>query len=140
MTNTITFRGGESTGGVADRKIETAKQESTGSVGARKNQESIFTVDNELKQDTVCFRANPYQEQKKETSALGIITGTAVGVALTVGLLGLAHKYDVVSKYIKNEKAQKFFRHTDTVTKPCHEACTWVKKNCYDKIINMFKK
>lgn len=139
MTTTIAFRGGESTGGVADRKIETAKQESTGSVGARKNQESIFTVDNELKQDTVCFRANPYQEQEKETSVLGLFAKIVGGTIVLGGLAGLAHKYDLVGK-ISNEKAQKFFRHTDAVTKPCHDACSWVKKNCYDKIINMFKK
>ena len=136
---TITFRGGESTGGVADRRIETAKQESTGSVGARKQQESIFTVDNELKQDTVCFRANQ-QVSEKKTSALGVIAGTAAVVAATVGLLGLAHKYDVVGKYIKNEKAQNFFRHTDVITEPCHKACTWVKQNCYDKVIKFFSK
>lgn len=137
---TISFRAAETTGGVGDRRIETAKQETTGGVGARKNQESIFTVDNELKQDTVCFRANQEPEPKKKTSVLGIVLGSAAGIAAVVGLLGLAHKYDVVGKYIKNEKAQKFFKHTDTVTKPCHDACTWVKKNCYDKVINMFKK
>ena len=136
---TISFYGGETTGGVADRKIETAKQETTGGVGARKTQESIFTVDNDLKQDTVCFRANTERE-KKGTSTLGIIAGTAVGIAAAVGLLGLAHKYDVVGKYIKNEKAQKFFRHTDAVTEPCHKACTWVKQNCYDKVVNIFRK
>ena len=135
---TITFRGGESTGGVADRRIETAKQETTGGVGVRKAQESIFTVDNDLKQDTVCFRAN--QEPEKKTSALSALAWTAVGVGAVVGLLGLAHKYDVVGKYIKNEKAQKFFRHADTVTEPCHKACTWVKQNCYDKVIKFFSK
>ena len=132
---TITFRGGETTGGVADRTIETAKQETTGGVGARKNQESIFTVDNELKQDTVCFRA---KEPKEKTSTLGIVFGTATGIAAVVGLLGLAHKYDLVGK-IGNEKVQNFFRHTDTVTKPCHDACAWVKQNSYDKIVNMFR-
>ena len=134
---TITFRGGETTGGVADRRIETAKQETTGGVGARKTQESIFTVDNDLKQDTVCFRAN--QEQQKGASTLGIIAGTTVGIATLVGLMGLAHKYDLVGK-ISNEKVQKFFRHTDAVTEPCHKACTWVKQNCYDKVIKFFSK
>lgn len=132
---TITFRGGESTGGVADRKIETARQETTGGVGARKNQESIFSVDNELKQDTVCFRANT--EEKKKTSPLGAVLWTTAGIAATVGLLGLAHKYDVVGR-ISNEKAQKFFRHADTVTEPCHKACAWIKRNSYDKIAAWF--
>ena len=134
---TITFRGGETAGGVADRKIETAKNETTGGVGVRKNQESIFTVDNDLKQDTVCFRGN--QEIEKKSSTISIAAATVVGLATAVGLLGLAHKYDVVGKYIKNEKAQKFFRHTDTVTEPCHKACTWVKENCYDKVVNFFR-
>jgi len=53
----VSFRGSESTGGVADRTVETAKKETTGGVGARNNLASIFTVDNELKQDTVCFRS-----------------------------------------------------------------------------------
>lgn len=136
---TISFRGGgETTGGVADRKIESAKQETTGGVGARKANESIFTVDNDLKQDTVCFRANA-QEPQKKTSALGVALWTAAGIAAVVGLAGLAHKYDWVGK-ISNEKAQKFFRHTDTVTEPCHKACTWVKQNCYDKVVKFFSK
>ena len=136
---TITFRGGETTGGVADRRIETAKQETTGSVGVRKAQESIFTVDNDLKQDTVCFRANA-QEPQKKTSVLSALGWTAAGVAAFIGLAGLAHKYYVIGKYVKNEKAQKFLRHTDVVTEPCHKACTWVKQNCYDKVIKFFSK
>ncbi len=138
MVTSVTFRGGgETTGSVADRRIETAKQETTGGVGARNNQDSIFTVDNELKQDTVCFRASA-QEPKKETSTLGVIFGTAAVAALIVGGLGLAHKYDIVGK-IKNEKAKEFFRHTDAVTKPCREACAWVKNNCYEKVISFFR-
>ena len=133
---TITFRGGETTGSVADRRIETAKQETTGGVGARKSQESIFTVDNDLKQDTVCFRAKT--EQKEKHSTVGTILGITALTAAVIGGLGLAHKYDVVGK-IKNQKAQDFFRHTDTVTKPCHDACAWVKKNCYNRVINFFK-
>ena len=137
---TITFRGGETTGGVADRKIETAKQETTGSVGVRQKQDSIFTVDNDLRQDTVCFRANYYDKpEQKKSSVLGrIVAGTAF-TALVIGGLGLMHKYDVVGK-IKSDKAKEFFRHTDTVTEPCHKACAWIKKNCYDKIVNIFKK
>ena len=136
MITNVSFRGGETTGGVSDRKTETAKQETTGGVGVRNNQDSIFTVDNELKQDTVCFRGyeNP---EKKETSTASVVFGTLVGAAAVVGLLGLAHKYDVVGK-ISNEKVQKFFRHTDAVTKPCHDACKWVKNNSYDKIVKYF--
>ena len=135
---TVSFYGGETTGGVADRRIDTttAKQEKTGGVGVRKNQESIFTVDNDLQQDTVCFRG---KEDGKKGSATGkIFWGTLITAGL-VTLAGLCHKYDWVGK-IKNEKAQKFFRHTDTVTEPCHKALAWVKKNCYDKVVKMFKK
>lgn len=138
MVANIMFRGGETTGGVSDRKSETSKQETTGGVGARA-QESVFAVDNQLKQDMVCFRASDYYEPKKKTSTLGILAGTAVLAAAVVGGLGLAHKYNAVSK-IKNEKVQNFFRHTDVVTEPCHKACGWVKKNCYEKVINFFRK
>ena len=134
---TITFRGGESTGGVADRKTETAKQETTGGVGARINQDSIFTIDNELKQVTVCFKANP--EKKNNKSTFKTILGITATAALLVGGMGLAHKHDIVSK-IGNEKVKNFFRHTDVVTEPCHKACTWIKKNCYERIVNLFNK
>ena len=133
---TISFYGTETTGGVADRKIETAKNETTGSVGIRQNQDSIFTVDDDLKQDTVSFRANA--QPKKKTSTFTKVIVTTAGIATLAGLAGLAHKYDAVGKYIKNEKAQKFFRHTDVVTEPCHKACSWVKQNCYDKVIKFF--
>ena len=133
----ISFRGGESTGSVADRKPETARQETTGGVGARRNQDSIF-VDNELKQDTVCFRASAY-ETKKSASPLEVLLGVTAGTALTIGLLGLAHKYDLVGR-ISNKKAQEFFRSTDSVTEPCHKACSWVKRNSYDKIAAWFHK
>ena len=136
MVTSVSFRGGETTGGVSDRRTETAKQETTGGVGARNNQDSIFTVDNELKQDTVCFRGS--EGEPKKTSAATVIFGTLGTAAAIVGLLGLAHKYDVVGK-ITNEKAQKFFRHTDVVTKPCHDACKWIKNNSYDKIVKFIK-
>ena len=136
MITGVTFRGGESTGGVADRTVETAKQETTGGVGARNNQDSIFTVDNELKQDTVCFRG--YDEEEKKTSTTKVVFGTLATAAAIVGIAGLAHKYDWVGK-TSNEKAQKFFRHTDTVTKPCYDACKWLKNNSYDKIVNFFR-
>jgi len=133
------YGGGETTGGVADRRIDTttARQETTGGVGVRKNQESIFAVDNDLQQDTVNFKGR--DNQNKKHSAVGtLLTATAITAGI-IGLLGLSHKYDWVGK-IKNEKVQKIFRHTDTVAEPCHKACAWVKKNCYDKVVKMFKK
>lgn len=134
----VSFYGGETTGGVADRRIETttAKQETTGGVGVRKNQEPIFNIDNELQQDTVSFRGKESGEKNSTVKTLFWATAVTAGL---IGLAGLSHKYDWVGK-IKNEKAQKFFRHTDVVTEPCHKACAWVKQNCYDKIIKMFKK
>ncbi len=133
---TISFNGVETTGSVADRRIDTAKNETTGSVGVRQNQDSIFNVDNDLKQDVVSFKA--HREPEEKTSTLTKLLVATAGIATAVGLAGLAHKYDVVGKYIKNEKAQKFFRHTDVVTEPCHKACTWIKQNCYDKVIKFF--
>ena len=133
----VSFRANETTGGVADRTVETAKQETTGGVAVRKNNDSIF-VDNELKQDTVSFRAAaPQQEQNKSSAfkTLVYLAGAALGI---VGACGLAHKYNLVGK-ISNEKARKFFQHTDTVTEPCHKACAWVKKTCYDPVINFFR-
>ena len=132
----VSFRANETTGGVADRTVETAKQETTGGVGVRKNNDSIF-VDNELKQDTVCFKAAASQPEQKKSSPLKTFILFLGGAAAIVGGLGLAHKYNVVGK-IGNEKARKFFQHTDTVTEPCHKACAWVKTNCWDKVVKFF--
>ena len=139
MTTVSFYGSGETTGGVADRRIETttAKQETTGGVGVRKNQESIFTVDNDLQQDTVCFRGK--EDGSKKSSVAGTLLWATAITAGIIGLMGLSHKYDWVGK-IKNEKAQKFFRHTDAVTEPCHKACAWLKQNSYDKIVKFFKK
>ena len=131
MVTSITFRGGETTGGVADRKPESARQETTGGVGARNNQDSVFTVDNELKQDTVCFRGSG---DEKKTSTTTKVVGTLIGAAAIFGLLGLAHKYNWVSKISDG----KFKEYSDKVTEPCHKACKWIKNNSYDKIVKYF--
>ena len=136
MVTSINFRGSETTGGVGDRRIETAKQETTGGVGARNNQDSIFTVDNELKQDTVCFRGSKYEEPKKKTSTTTIVLGTLGVVATAVGLLGLAHKYNWTNS-ISNGKYKQY---TDAVTEPCFKACKWIKNNSYDKIAAFINK
>lgn len=132
MVTSVTFRGGETTGGVADRKIETAKQETTGGIGARNNQDSIFTVDNELKQDTVCFRG--YEEQKKSSTATKVF-GTLLGAAAIFSLLGIAHKYNWAGQISDG----KFKEYSDKVTEPCHRALKWIKNNSYDKIVKYFK-
>lgn len=136
MISGVSFRGGETVGSVSDRKPETSKQETTGGVGVRKNNDSIFAVDNEPKQDTVCFRG--YEDKQKKNSVGGVVFGTLVTAAAVVGLLGLAHKYDVVNKYIKNPKAKDILGKADVVTEPCHRVCKWVKNNSYDKVVKYF--
>ena len=131
MVTSISFRGGESTGSVADRRIETAKQETTGGVGARRDNDSIFTVDNELKQDTVCFRGS--EEHKTSTTAK--VIGTIGAAAAVFGLLAFAHKYNWASKVSDG----KFKEYSDKVTEPCHKAAKWIKTNSYDKIVAFFK-
>ena len=132
MVTSVSFRGGETTGSVSDRKIETAKQETTGGVGVRKNsQDSIFTVDNELKQDTVCFRG--YGEEQK-TSATTKVVGTLLGATAIFGLLAFAHKYNWASKISDG----KFKDYSDKITKSCYDACKWIKNNSYDKSVKYF--
>ena len=136
MVANITFRGSETTGGVGDRRIETAKQETTGGVGARKNQDSIFAVDNEPKQDTVCFRGSESGKPKKNTSAATVILGTLGVVAATVGLLGLAHRNGWVNK-LGDGKIKEY---AGKAAEPCYKACKYIKNNSYDKIVAYFKK
>ncbi len=140
MAMTVSFRGGESAGSVGERQIDTAKQETTGGVGARKKQDSIF-LSEEPKCDTVCFRGQEYaytepNENKSALGTFGALLGTA---AVIVGLLGLAKKYDVVNKYIKNEKVKDVLKYADKVTEPCYKACKWVKNNSYDKVVDFIK-
>jgi len=140
MTMTVNFRGGETTGGVSDRQIETAKQETTGGVGIRQRQNSIFVTE-EPKCDTVCFRGQEYAyygEPKKKTSATGIIIGTAAAAALVIGLLGLTHKNNWLSK-IDSPKLKDWLKNSDKVTEPCYKACKWLKNNSYDKVVNFIK-
>lgn len=136
MISSVNFRGSETTGSVADRRIESAKQETTGGVGARKNQDSIFTVDNEPKQDTVCFRGTEYGEHQKKSSAGPLFLGTLALTAGTIGLLGLAHRNGWINN-IGNENIKKYI---DMVAEPCHDACKWLKNNSYDKVVEFFNK
>lgn len=133
MVTSIMFRGGgETTGSISDNRINSAKQETTGGVGIRQNSDSVFTADNTLKQDTVCFRGS--DEQKKETSTTAVVLGTLGTVAAVVGLLGLAHKYNLASKISDG----KFKEYADVVTEPCHRFCKYIKNNSYDKIVKYF--
>ena len=129
MSMAVNFRGGETTGSVADRPVETAKKETTGGVGARKQQESIFAVDNEPKCDTVCFKGREYNGVEKKNSAGEVILGTTGLLLIAGGLLGLAYKYGTLNN-IKN---------ANKITEPCYKACKWVKNNFYDKVTSYFK-
>jgi len=53
--------------------------------------------------------------------------------------LGLAHKYNIVEKYIIKENAKDFLKYSDKVTEPCYQACKWIKNNAYDKVVNFVK-
>ena len=136
MSMAINFRGVESTGGVADKQIETAKQETTGGIGAIRRQDSIFLTE-EPKCDTVCFRGLEYPyETPHKTSATAIALGTLGVVGTAIILFGLAHKYDFLQKYIKNENILKYAK---KIIEPCHQLCKWIKVNAYDKVLNFIK-
>ena len=139
MSMSVTFRGGETAGSVSDRQIETAKQETTGGVGARKRQDSIFLTD-EPKCDTVCFKSQGYSENepKKGVSTVGILLGLVGTTALAVGLLGLTHKNNWLNN-IKNPKVKDVLKNADKVTEPCYNFCKWIKNHSYDKIVEFVK-
>ena len=139
MSMSVTFRGGETAGSISNTQVDTAKQETTGGVGARKKQDSIFLTD-EPKCDTVCFKGQEYgeKEPQKGVSAFGVFMGLAGATALAVGLLGLTHKNNWLNN-IKNPKIQDLLKNADKVTEPCYNACKWVKNNSYDKIVEFIK-
>ena len=136
MPMTVNFRGGETAGGVSEKQIETAKQETTGGVGARQKQDLIF-LSEEPKCDTVCFRGQEYPHKTaQKTSFTSVILGTLGFAGAAVALLGLARKYDILNEYVKNENILKY---ANKVTEPCYQACKWIKNNSYDKIVNYVK-
>ena len=129
----ILINGNEGTGSVADRTVEIAKHETSGSIGARVGYGSAIT-DNALACDTVCFKG---KDSNKKSNAGAAILGTLLGIAVAVGSLGLLHKN---AGKIESDKMKKFAKDINCVTEPCYKACSWVKKNCYDKIANALKK
>lgn len=144
MSMTVNFRGGETAGGVSDRRIDTTRHETAGGVGARGMQNSIFVTD-EPKCDVVCFRSTEYAyaEPKKKTSLTSIILGSAALTAIVIGLLGLAHKYNLASRYMNscsNKYYQKFMTFSTKITEPCFNVCKWLKNNTYDVVVNFIKK
>ena len=105
MITGVTFRGGETTGGVADRTVETAKQETTGGVGVRKNNDSIFAVDNEPKQDTVCFRGRKQDEGFSTTTK---VFGAATVAALAIAGMGYTMRIDPY-RIVKSVREKEYF-------------------------------
>lgn len=127
----IMVNGSESTGSVADRTTS-SKNETTGGVAARANYGSV-SLNNELNRDTVCFKG---KSDKKKKSAAGTIFTLLLTCAGVVGGMGILHKN--VNK-IGSEGIRNAVKKAECVTEPCYKACSWVKTNCYDKLINMFK-
>lgn len=136
--NSVSFYGGETCGIPADRKIDTSKQETTGSVGYKS-----FHAEPEIKletldKDTVNFRGKDNQENKS-SSVFGTILGIGATAAIVIGGLGLAHKYNIFDK-INNAK---FKEYAGKVTEPCYNWCSSVTKFCkenYQKIADKFSK
>ena len=140
MSMTVSFRGGETAGGVSNQPLETARQETTGGVGARRMQDSIFLIE-EPRCDAVCFRSheNPY-ERAQRTSAAAIALGTVGVVGLAVGLLGLAYKHDAINKYLKDGRIKHFLlEYSKHITEPCYRVCRWLKNDICGAIINYIK-
>ncbi len=149
--NRITFCGGESTGSVADRKIETARQESTGGVAVKgvtaKNESTggvaarIYHQDPELKletlnKDTVSFRAKEENKGSKVAGTAAAICFTAAGAIIG---LGYAKKLNWVDK-ISNPKVKDFVNKYGA--EPCYNMCSKVKQTAtdlYKKTADFFK-
>ena len=137
--NSVSFYGSETCGSIGG-KIDTAKQECAGSIGAR-------AVDSEarlqtLEHDTVSFHGK--DESKKSGSWGKTLFGLAATAVLVIGGLGLAHKYDTVNKVFKKDnKLGKFFKtNSPKVTEPCYDLCVKTKNtsvDLYKRFLGVFK-
>ena len=136
--NRISFYGSETNGSPADRTVETAKNETAGSVGARIYQQEPEIKLQTLEKDTVSFRGiNDHKDST--TSVLGALAGIGIAAGAVVVTLGCAKKYNWVDK-ITNEKVKNFV--TKYGTDPCYKACQSVKKfsvDSYNKIADFIK-
>lgn len=133
----VTFCGGESTGGVADRKIETAKQESTGGVGIRTNNQTPEITMKSLDRDTVSFKS-AYQSKNSDSSLFAVIAGVGFTAAAIIAGLGCAKKYNLVNK-IPNQEVKNFV--VKYGAEPCYKICANTKsftKEMYTKTVNYF--
>ncbi len=136
--NSVSFYGGETCGVPAERRIETAKQETAGSVGYRKFQAEPEIKLDTLDKDTVNFRGRE-DNDKKEGSVLGTLFGIGATAAIVIGGLGLAHKYNVLDKL----NSPKIKEYGLKVTEPCYKWCASVTKFCkdnYQKVVDKFSK
>ena len=123
----VSFYGGETAGSSADRVYSSAKLETTGGVGVRRNQqqEPEVNIDKTLECDTVCFKG----KEDKEDSGLSFFGGAmlvAGATALIIGGLGCAHKYNWLNK-LGDGKVKDFIKKGEPAMKTCYEWCSKAK-------------
>lgn len=138
--NRITFCGGESTGSVADRTINSAKNESTGSVGVRINDKAEDIQLKTLNRDTVSFAGKNYNDENKTTSIFETIVAAGFTAAALIAGLGCAKKYNCTNK-ITNQNVKNFIEKYGT--DPCYKLCCNIKAyslKYYNKILAVLKK
>ena len=107
---TVTFRGGETAGSIAEKQqYLSAKQETSGSVAKRIYEKEPEVKLQTLERDTVCFRGKE-DEGKKKHSVLKTIAGLGITAAAIVALLGFSKKFNAPDpiKLIKFSKFDKF--------------------------------
>lgn len=124
MNYVVSFHGGETSGSVAKRNLN-----------------STFRRQNIVEQapDKLSFKGK--SEDNASSFGKGLIM-TLAAAALIVGGLGYAHKADVVGK-LKDGKVKDFLKKADKITEPCHKFCSKVKEFCqkyYEKIKEFFNK
>ena len=124
MNYVVSFHGGETSGSVAKRNLN-----------------STFRRQNIIEQapDKLSFKGK--SEDNASSFGKGLIM-TLAAAALIVGGLGYAHKADVVGK-LKDGKVKDFLKKADKITEPCYKFCSKVKEFCqkyYEKIKEFFNK
>lgn len=124
MNYVVSFQGGETSGSVAKRNLN-----------------STFRRQNIVEQapDKLSFKGK--SEDNASSFGKGFIM-TLATAALIVGGLGYAHKADVVGK-LKDGKVKDFLKKADKITEPCYKFCSKVKEFCqkyYEKIKEFFNK
>ena len=118
-------RGGETTGSIGKRPVITDNKELV-------KPASFDTIE---VGDTVNFKGH---SEEGKSSIGGALLKTGIFAALVVGGLGYAHKTNVVDK-LKNGKIKDILKKSDTITKPCYDACHYVKTNVKKLVGKYFK-